>query len=120
MFHTNTSERAAEASYKITHELMEKMEPYTDGETMKDCSPPACSSLFPEKKDLEQDAKKLQLSDSTVARRASDISENTANILKERLSVCLTMDESLDINDTPQLFIYHLLSGWSHVSLGDS
>ncbi|KAJ4929884.1 hypothetical protein JOQ06_018904 [Pogonophryne albipinna] len=110
LFHTNTSERATEASYKITHELMKKMKPYTDGEMVKDCILLACSTLFPEKKDLEREAKKIQLSDSTVARRASDISENIAHTLKDKLSsaefVSLAMDESLDINDTPQLLIF--------------
>ncbi|KAJ4944044.1 hypothetical protein JOQ06_012591, partial [Pogonophryne albipinna] len=110
VFHTNTSERATEASYKITHELMKKMKPYTDGEMVKDCILLACSTLFPEKKDLEREAKKIQLSDSTVARRASDISENIAHTLKDKLSsaefVSLAMDESLDINDTPQLLIF--------------
>lgn len=66
--------------------------------------------MFPEKKDLEREAKKIQLSDSTVARRASDISKNIAHTLKEKLSsaefVSLAMDESLDINDTPQLLIF--------------
>lgn len=52
-FHTNTSERVTEASYKITHELMKKMKPYIDGEMVKDCILLACSTLFPEKKDLE-------------------------------------------------------------------
>ncbi len=70
----------------------------------------ACSTLFLEKKDPEQEAKKLQRSDSTVAGRASDISENIANILKEKLSftefVILAMDESLNVNDTPQLLIF--------------
>ncbi|KAJ4930070.1 hypothetical protein JOQ06_019084 [Pogonophryne albipinna] len=110
LFHTNTSERATEASYKITHELMKKMKPYTDGEMVKDCILLACSTLFPEKKHLEREAKKIQLSDSTVARRASDISENIAHTLKDKLSsaefVSLAMDESLDINDTPQLLIF--------------
>lgn len=109
-FHTNTSERATETSYKITHELMKKMKPYTDGEMVKDCILLACSTLFPEKKDLEREVKKLQLSDSTVARRASDISENIEKILKDKLSsaefVSLAMDESLDINDTPQLLVF--------------
>ncbi|XP_071335558.1 general transcription factor II-I repeat domain-containing protein 2-like [Trachinotus anak] len=110
VFHTNTSERATEASYKITHELMKKMKPYTDGEMVKDCILLACSTLFPEKKDLEREAKKIILSDSTVARRASDISENIAHTLKDKLSsaefVSLAMDESFDINDTPQLLIF--------------
>ncbi len=45
-----------------------------------------------------------------MAGRASDISENIANILKEKLSsaefVGLPMDESLNINDTSQLLIF--------------
>ena len=89
---------------------MKKMKSYTDGEIVKECILLACSTLFPEKKDMECEAKKLQLSDSALARRASDISENIANILKDKLSsaefVSLAVDESLDINDTPQLLIF--------------
>ncbi len=53
-FHINTSESVTEASYKITYELMKKMKPCTDGEIVKDCILLACSTLFPEKKDLER------------------------------------------------------------------
>ncbi len=66
---------------------------------MKHCILLACSTLFPEKKDLEREAKKLKLPDSALARRASDMSENVANILKEKLSsaefVSLDMDETV-------------------------
>lgn len=109
-FCRNTSQKVATASYQITYEIMKRMKPYTDGEMIKECMLLTCATLFPDKYDLVKEMKKLQLSDSTVCRRATDIAENVEMALREKFVhsefISVAMDESLDINDIPQLLIF--------------
>ena len=64
---SNESEDITKTSYKVSHLLARNMKPCSDGEIMKQaivtCATECCSSA------IQQKAKKLHLSNTTVTRR---------------------------------------------------
>ncbi|PNF31602.1 hypothetical protein B7P43_G18079, partial [Cryptotermes secundus] len=87
--------------------------PFSDGEIVKEAMISAGESLFDGHKDkssLMSSIKGLQLSHQTVARRVERISDNLEYQLHQDLQSCeyfsLQLDESTDISDVAQLYVF--------------
>ena len=109
MFKASTeSEDIAKTSYKVSHLLARSMKPYSDGEIMKQAivtfATECCSSA------IQQKAKKLQLSNTTITRRIECISNDQHDQLLEKSKnfVCysVALDSSKDLTDTEQLVVF--------------
>ena len=109
MFKASTeSEDITKTSYKVSHLLARSMKPYSDGEIMKQAivtfATECCSSA------IQQKAKKLQQSNTTITRRIECISNDQHDQLLEKSKnfVCysVALDSSKDLTDTEQLVVF--------------
>uniref|UniRef100_H2YAK2 DUF4371 domain-containing protein n=1 Tax=Ciona savignyi TaxID=51511 RepID=H2YAK2_CIOSA len=102
------SEDITKTSYKVSHLLARNMKTYSDGEIMKQAiltfATECCSSA------IQQKAKKLQLSNTTITRRIECISNDQRDQLLEKSKqfVCysVALDSSKDITDTEHLVVF--------------
>ena len=94
-------------SFDVSFEIARCMEPFSEGEFVKNCFRSLADALFPEKKPIVE---KISLSRDTVARRIDDISQSIKQSLAEKCthfeSYSLALDESTDVKGTAQLAIY--------------
>ncbi|XP_050994546.1 general transcription factor II-I repeat domain-containing protein 2A-like [Labeo rohita] len=100
------------ATFKISWLLAKHGKPFSDGELVKNCFLET-QCLFDDlsnKNEIIRRIKSLQLSNDTVTRRISEISENLTEQLKTKLTTAsalsLAADESTDIGDVAQLCIW--------------
>uniref|UniRef100_H3AE60 DUF4371 domain-containing protein n=1 Tax=Latimeria chalumnae TaxID=7897 RepID=H3AE60_LATCH len=101
------------ASYEISWMLAKHGKPFSDGALVKECFLESTDCLFNDlknKNEIIRRIKNLQLSNDTVCRRISDISENLCAQLKAKIAsaaaLSLAVDESTDIGDVAQLCIW--------------
>ena len=109
MFKASTeSEDITKTSYKVSHLLARNMKTYSDGEIMKQAivtfATECCSSA------IQQKAKKLQLSNTTITRRIECISNDQHDQLLEKSKnfecYSVALDSSKDLTDTEQLAVF--------------
>uniref|UniRef100_A0A3B3RGE1 HAT C-terminal dimerisation domain-containing protein n=1 Tax=Paramormyrops kingsleyae TaxID=1676925 RepID=A0A3B3RGE1_9TELE len=100
------------ATFKISWLLAKHGKPFSNGELVKNCFLET-QCLFDDlsnKNEIIRRIKSLQLSNDTVTRRISEISENLTEQLKTKLTTAsalsLAADESTDIVDVAQLCIW--------------
>uniref|UniRef100_A0A672PGZ3 DUF4371 domain-containing protein n=1 Tax=Sinocyclocheilus grahami TaxID=75366 RepID=A0A672PGZ3_SINGR len=100
------------AMFKISWLLAKHGKPFSDGELVKNCFLES-QCLFDDlsnKSEIIRRIKSLQLSNDTVTRRISEMSENLTEQLKTKLATAsahsLAADESTDIGDVAQFCIW--------------
>ncbi|KAL1276981.1 hypothetical protein QQF64_023654 [Cirrhinus molitorella] len=108
----NVTQAVTLATFKISWLLAKHGKPFTDGELIKNCFLES-QCLFNDlsnKSEIIRRIKSLQLSNDTVTRRISEISENLTEQLKSKIATAsalsLAADESTDIGDVAQLCIW--------------
>ena len=111
--HFRESDIVTEASYKMAWHIGRSKRPFTEGEIMKKCFIDCSESLFNDLKNKDEillRISKLQASDSTIARRVEDISQDLFSKLCSDLEnteyFSLAIDESTDRSDTAQLIVW--------------
>ena len=94
-------------SYVLAEQLAKKMQPFSNGDLIKNCIGLFVDAVCPQHKAI---ASSLCLSRNTVARRVTDISTSIESTLKQRVatfqSYAIAVDESTDIKDMAQLAIF--------------
>ena len=105
---SNESEEITKTSFKVSYLLAQNMKPYSDGELMKQAIvtfTTECGSSA-----IQQKAKKLQLSNTTVTRRIECISNDQHDQLLEKskkfVYYSVALDSSKDFTDTEQLAVF--------------
>ncbi|UYV81096.1 EPM2AIP1 [Cordylochernes scorpioides] len=100
-------EAATRASFRVALEIAKRGKPFTDGEMIKECIIAVVEEMCPEKVNL---LKTVSMSANTVARRVENIAENISSQLFDKNGhvewFSLALDESTDVSDTAQVFIY--------------
>jgi len=98
---------ATEASLVLSQKIVKRNKPFSDGEFIKECLSDAANIMCPEQK-TKFDS--ISLSRRTVVRRVEKISDNLMHQLrdasKDFLWYSLALDESTDVQDTAQLFVF--------------
>ena len=95
------------ASYEVSKLIAEKMNPFCDGEFIKECMLKVVDVVCLEKKDIFSG---ISLSTRTVTWQIEELSANVKcgfeNILQNLEYYCTAIDESTDMTDTAQLALF--------------
>ncbi|GFR15937.1 general transcription factor II-I repeat domain-containing protein 2 [Trichonephila clavata] len=91
------------ASFRVALEIAKRGKPFTDGEMIKECIIAVAEEMCPEKVNL---LKTVSMSANTVVRRVENISSQLFHKNGHVEWFSLALDESADVSDTAQVFIY--------------
>lgn len=101
---------STEASYAIAWNIARAKRPYSDGDFIKKNIEEVISILDPNNSRLRRLITQIPMSRHTTERRISDINADIegkmTNDLKNCVAFSLALDESTDIQDTPQLAVF--------------
>ncbi|KAJ8352117.1 hypothetical protein SKAU_G00235930 [Synaphobranchus kaupii] len=111
--HTSKAKAATEASFRVSHVIVNNKKSFQDGEMVKEAFVEAADSLFRDfknKAEILSSIKALQLSRSTVTRRCEATAEDLTQQMWKDIGDCecfsLQLDESTDVSDTAQMCIF--------------
>ncbi|XP_072769214.1 general transcription factor II-I repeat domain-containing protein 2-like [Nerophis lumbriciformis] len=110
---TSKAKVATEASFRVSHIIVNNKKSFQDGEMVKEAFVEAADSLFrnfKNKAEILSSIKAVQLSRCTVTRRCEVIAEDLTRQLWTDIGDCecfsLQLDESTDVSDTAQMCIF--------------
>lgn len=109
----NRFEIVTKASFKISHLLLQRQKPFSDGPIIKEAMLIGMDEILTNHKDksmIMADISSIQLSRSTVTRRSESMAEEIITSLKSKIrkanAISICLDESTDINDMSQLVVF--------------